>query len=82
MVIKMALIDILIPVSYIVVFILVFIFGFILVYRSLQKVNTVEGEKFVLEDWISCIAFGAMFALVLVFILDIVYLFLLKIPIL
>ncbi len=73
----MALIDILIPISYIVVFLLVFFLGFFLVYSSLQKVNTVEGEKFVLEDWVSCTAFGAMFALVFVFILDIAYLYLL-----
>ncbi|MHA1728252.1 MAG: HEAT repeat domain-containing protein [Promethearchaeota archaeon] len=73
----MALLDIIIPVSYVIVFILVFFFGFMLVYKNLNKVNTVEGEKFVAEDWISCTAFGFMFALVLIFILDIALLFLL-----
>jgi len=55
----------------------VFLLGFTLVYRSLEKVNIIEGEKFVLEDWVSCTAFGAMFALVFIFILDIAYLYLL-----
>jgi HEAT repeat protein len=45
----------------------VFLFGFILVYRTLKKVNLVEGEKFTIEDWFSCTAFGVMFALAISF---------------
>lgn len=53
--------------TYLYVGIVAFIFGFLLVYRNLRKINLIESEKFNLVDWVSCIAFGLMFALAIVF---------------
>ncbi len=56
---------------YLFVGVFVFFFCFFVVYSHLKKINTVEGEKFSLEDWGSCFSFGAMFSLTFVFILNI-----------
>ncbi|MCP4763624.1 MAG: HEAT repeat domain-containing protein [archaeon] len=62
----MALDDML-PLILLAVGLLVFFFGFLLVFRNLKKINLIEGEKFVLTDWISCIAFGVMFSMAVTF---------------
>lgn len=47
--------------------VLFFLLGFFMVYSSLKRVNRIEGEKFTRTDWSVCIGFGVMFALPLVF---------------
>ncbi len=53
--------------------ILFFSFGFMLVYNNLKKINLIEGEKFIAEDWISCSLFGFMFSASLLFIINLTF---------
>jgi len=52
---------------------LFFYFGFMLVYKNLKKINLIEGEKFIAEDWISCSLFGFMFSASLLFIINLIF---------
>lgn len=67
----MAFIDVLMVIVYIIVFALTFFVGFMLVRKNLAKINRIEGEKFDTGDWFAMIAFGLMFALALVFMLNV-----------
>jgi len=78
----MALIDTLIPILYIAVAVITFTFGFLLVFRNLKKINLIEGEKFTTEDWVSCLAFAAIFSLVITFAINMAVDFLVAEPIL
>ncbi|MBN1801109.1 MAG: HEAT repeat domain-containing protein [Candidatus Lokiarchaeota archaeon] len=60
-------------VLYIGIGLLFFIFGFMLVYKNLRKINLIEGEKFIAEDWISCTLFGLMFSTSFVFIINLTF---------
>lgn len=53
--------------------ILFFSFGFLLVYKNLKKINLIEGEKFIAEDWISCCLFGFMFSASFIFIINLTF---------
>ncbi|MFX1237163.1 MAG: HEAT repeat domain-containing protein [Promethearchaeota archaeon] len=53
--------------------ILFFLVGFMLVYDNLKKINLIEGEKFIAQDWISCSFFGFMFSGSLLFIINITF---------
>ncbi|MHA1999554.1 MAG: HEAT repeat domain-containing protein [Promethearchaeota archaeon] len=63
----MAWYTLVLPVTSIIIGVVFFVLGFILVYRSLRKVNLIEGEQFTYGDWLLCIAFGCMFGLVVMF---------------
>lgn len=63
----------LLPFIYLILGVAVFAFGFLLVYRNLRKINLIEGEKFTVEDWLSCGGFGLMFAVVIVFAINLTF---------
>ncbi len=67
----MAIFDYIVQISYTLLGIIIFVLGFYLVYKNLKKVNLIEGEKFNLTDGFAMIGFGALFAISMVFMLDI-----------
>ncbi|WP_371801644.1 HEAT repeat domain-containing protein [Candidatus Lokiarchaeum ossiferum] len=69
----MALPDILIQLTYVIIGVIVFFMGFLLVYKNLKKINTVEGEKFNGSDWLAMIGFGLLFGLAMIFIVNITF---------
>ncbi|MHA1520450.1 MAG: HEAT repeat domain-containing protein [Promethearchaeota archaeon] len=68
----MEVIDLVFLIIYIVLFISTFSFGFVLVRRNLAEINRIEKEKFDLSDYGAMAGFGLMFALAIVFILNLV----------
>ena len=69
----MALPDILIQLTYVIIGVIVFFIGFFLVYKNLKKINTVEGEKFNPSDWLAMVGFGLLFGLALIFMVNITF---------
>jgi tetratricopeptide (TPR) repeat protein len=57
---------------YLIVALVTFGMGFMLVHGSFKKINMIEGEKFTMEDWLSCFAFGIMFALTFCFAVNLI----------
>ncbi len=64
--------DLIFLIIYLVLFAGIFSFGFILVRQNLAEINRIEKEQFDLSDYGAMIGFGLMFALAIVFILNLV----------
>ncbi len=63
----MAWADILLNSVYVIIGAVFFFLGFRMVKKSLEKVNTIEGEPFRMSDYAIAVLFGVMFALAVVF---------------
>ncbi|NMC06180.1 MAG: hypothetical protein GYA24_13275, partial [Candidatus Lokiarchaeota archaeon] len=68
----MAIIDDILGFAYYIIMVPVFIIGLNLARKGLVKVNKIEGETFRLSDWLVSAMFGLLFAIAVVFCINLV----------